>query len=62
MSGEQLQRKLELQVRKNKDIQILAKASGDMELVDESQKKIRQLTNKYNEVCKQVDYYLKNKE
>ena len=50
--GEQLQRKLELQARKNKDIQILAKASGDMELVEESQRKITILSHKYNDLCK----------
>lgn len=52
MNGEQLQRKLELQARKNKDIQILAKSSGDIELAQESEKKIRQITQKYNELCR----------
>ena len=50
--GEQLQRKLELEIRKQKDTQILAKSSGDMELVEESQTKITQLTHKYNNLCK----------
>lgn len=50
-NGTQLQRKLELNIRKQKDIQILAKASGDKELIEESQKKITQLTHKYNELC-----------
>lgn len=50
--GEQLQRKLELEIRKQKDTQILAKSSGDMELVAESQTKITQLTHKYNNLCK----------
>lgn len=50
--GEQLQRKLELEIRKQKDTQILAKFSGDMELVAESQTKITQLTHKYNNLCK----------
>ena len=52
MNGEQLLRNIELQLRKNKDTQILAKASGDNELVLESQKKITALTNKYKEVLK----------
>ena len=50
--GTQLQRRIETEIRKQKDTQILAKAREDMELVDESQKKIRQLTHKYNEACK----------
>ena len=50
--GEQLQRKLELEIRKTKDTQIMAKASGNDELVGESQQKITQLTHKYNELSK----------
>ena len=46
MNGEQLLRNIELQLRKNKDTQILAKASGDNELVQESQDKITKLTHK----------------
>lgn len=46
----QLQRKLETQIRKQKDIQILAKASGNKELVKESQDNITQLTKKYKEL------------
>ena len=48
--GTQLQRKLETEIRKQKDIQILAKASGNKELVKECQDKITQLTNKYKEL------------
>jgi hypothetical protein len=48
--GTQLQRQLELELRKQKDTQIMAKASGNMELVQESQTKITQLTNKYREL------------
>jgi hypothetical protein len=48
--GTQLQRKLETEVRKAKDTQIIAKKSGNKELVDESQKRITQLTQKYNEL------------
>lgn len=48
--GEQLQRKLELEIRKAKDTQIMAKASGNNELIDESQQRITQLTNKYREL------------
>lgn len=46
----QLQRKLELEIRKQKDTQIMAKASGDNKLVDESQQKITQLTRKYKKL------------
>lgn len=49
--GQQMQRNLETQIRKQKDIQIMAKASGNEELIAESQKNITQLTTKYNELC-----------
>lgn len=49
--GTQMQRALETSVRKQKDIQIIAKASGNKELVLESQRKIRQITKKYKELC-----------
>ena len=39
--------------RKAKDTQILARASGDTELVEQSQNKIRLLTSKYNDLCKE---------
>lgn len=48
--GTQLQRKLETEIRKQKDIQIMAKASGNKELIAHSQEKIRQLTNKYRQL------------
>lgn len=48
--GTQLQRKLELEVRKAKDQQIMAKASGNDQLVGESQQRITQLTQKYKEL------------
>lgn len=50
--GSQLQRRIETAIRKQKDTQILARASGDTELVEQSQNKIRLLTNKYNDLCK----------
>ena len=50
--GSQLQRRIELNIRKQKDTQILARASGDTELVEQSQSKIRLLTIKYNDLCK----------
>lgn len=50
--GTQLQRRIETEIRKAKDIQILAKASGDMELVGQSQERITKLTHKYNNLCK----------
>ena len=48
----QLQRSFERRIRKQKDIQILAKESGNKELVKESQDRITQLTNKYKEISK----------
>lgn len=48
--GEQLQRQLERKIREQKDIQILAKSSGNDELVGEAQQKITQLTRKYKEL------------
>ena len=49
--GSQLQRRIELNIRKQKDTQILARASGDTELIEQSQNKIRLLTSKYNDLC-----------
>lgn len=48
--GTQLQRQLETEIRKQKDIQIMAKASGNDQLIGESQQRITQLTNKYREL------------
>ena len=48
--GTQMQRRLETEIRKQKDTQILAKASGNTELVEEAQQKITQLTQKYKEL------------
>ena len=48
--GTQMQRQLETAIRKQKDIQIIAKASGNKELVQESQQKITQLTHKYKQL------------
>lgn len=50
----QVQRKLETEIRKQKDRQIIAKASGDKEEIAKAQKKITQLTNKYNDFSKTV--------
>ena len=49
--GSQLCRRVELEIRKAKDTQILARASGDTELIEQSQNKIRLLTSKYNDLC-----------
>ena len=49
--GTQLQRKIELEVRKQKDIQILGRETEDEILTNTSQKKINQLTDKYKELC-----------
>ena len=48
--GTQLQRMLERNIRKEKDIQTLAKASGNEYLVGETQNKISILRKKYKEV------------
>ena len=45
----QVQRKFETEIRKQKDQQIIARASGNKELVGQSQNKINQLTSKYND-------------
>ena len=50
--GQQLQRKIETEIRKYKDLQISAKATGDDVLLNESQSKINALTQKYNELNK----------
>ena len=49
--GEQLQRLIEREIRKQKDVQILAKSSGDKELTLQAQTKITQLTTKYKQLC-----------
>lgn len=48
--GTQLQRQLERAIREQKDIQILAKSSNDMELVGTAQSNITKLTQKYKEL------------
>jgi hypothetical protein len=48
----QVQRKLETAIRKQKDMQIIARASGNKEVVGETQKNISILTSKYNEFSK----------
>lgn len=52
--GTQMQRRLETEIRKQKERQILAKASGDdfNGIVYDSQSKITQLTHKYDKLCK----------
>ena len=48
--GEQLQRNIEREVRKQKDIQILGRASDNKQMILDSQQKITQLTRKYKEL------------
>lgn len=45
--GEQLQRKIELAVRQQKDLQIIAKASGDNDTIRKTQQNITNLTKEY---------------
>ena len=51
----QMQRKLETEVRKQKDIQIMAKASGQDDLVLQSQQRITELTTKYKDISKEAN-------
>lgn len=48
--GTQLQRNLERAIREQKDIQILGKSSGNIDLISQSQMKITQLTRKYKQL------------
>lgn len=48
--GEQLQRALERKIREQKDIQILAKASDNKELIGDAQSNISLFTRKYKEL------------
>lgn len=50
--GTQLLRKIELELRKSKDMQIMGRASGNKQIVEEAQTRITQLTNKYRDVLK----------
>lgn len=50
--GEQLLRKIELELRKSKDMQIMGRASGNKQIVEESQTRITQLTHKYRDLLK----------
>ncbi len=59
--GTQLQRKLEREIRKNKDIQILARQTGDDVLVNEAQQNITVLTNKYKKLSDVSDLPTKMK-
>ena len=48
----QIMRKLETKIREQKDLQIIARASDDKDLILQAQTKITQLTNKYKQVVK----------
>lgn len=50
--GTQLQRKLETEIRKQKESLVLGKASGNQELIDKSNLKLTQLNRKYSELNK----------
>lgn len=51
--GTQLQRQLETEIRKQKDIQIIGRESRDQELVGEAQDKITKLTKKYKQLSEE---------
>jgi len=48
--GTQLQRRIETEVRKQKDLQIISRAMGDDETVDNCQRRITQLNFKYKQL------------
>ena len=48
--GTQMQRQLEKKIREQKDIQIVAKASGNIELMSDAQMNITYLTRKYKQL------------
>lgn len=48
--GTQLQRKIETEIRKQKDIQIGARSINDIEEIEKSQNKIRKLSQKYKKL------------
>lgn len=50
--GTQLQRRIETEIRKNKDLQIMGRESNNKQLIATAQKNIRNLTQKYNELNK----------
>ena len=50
--GTQLQRRIETEIRKQKDNQILGKSSNNKELIYDAQYKITALTNRYKELSK----------
>lgn len=50
--GSQLQRQIETEIRKQKDLQIFAKSADNQELIAKSQGKITKLLNKYDELNK----------
>lgn len=50
--GTQLQRRIETAIRKQKDFQIASKSINDNKEILKAQKKIRQLTQKYNQLSK----------
>lgn len=50
--GTQLQRRIESEIRTQKDIQIMSRETDNKELLAKSQTKINQLTKKYNELNK----------
>lgn len=46
--GTQLQRRIETEIRKQKDMQMMGKASGNVEAVGQAQRNIKMLSDKYN--------------
>lgn len=58
----QVQRKLETEIRKQKDRQIISRASGDKEEIAKAQAKITALTDKYQDFSKkaELDTYKEN--
>lgn len=48
--GSQMQRQLELNIRDSKNYQIMAKASGNQQMIAESQQMVNKYTDKYNKL------------
>ena len=49
--GTQMQRKLETEIRKAKDEQVMAVSVDDEELIKQAQKRVTILNKKYNQLC-----------
>lgn len=58
--GTQLQRRIETEIRRQKDLQMLGRSSGNEKLIQESQSKITKLTRKYDKLSKEGNLVTRN--